>query len=201
MNGAVSASMREKGAVYKLNFGVSMPDLKKIAAGYTQDADLAEALWQEDVRELKILAAMLQPVESFGKEQARRWASMLTQPDLTAYISTILFQHLPCAGELAMEWVAHSEELMQLQGFHLFARICLQGRPLSRQEANALLREATKVSDSDDAWRMRQAAILALKHYGIQSKSNASAVLSALSKSSSKREFYEDLKFELDYYR
>ena len=34
MNGVVSQSMREKGLVYKLNFGVELPRIKGIAAGY-----------------------------------------------------------------------------------------------------------------------------------------------------------------------
>lgn len=34
MNGAVSQSMREKGLVYKLNFGVELPRIKAIAEGY-----------------------------------------------------------------------------------------------------------------------------------------------------------------------
>ena len=34
MNGAVSQSMREKGLVYKLNFGVEIPRIKMIAEGY-----------------------------------------------------------------------------------------------------------------------------------------------------------------------
>ena len=38
MNGAVSQSMREKGLVYKLNFGVELPRIKGIAAGYGASA-------------------------------------------------------------------------------------------------------------------------------------------------------------------
>ena len=34
MNGAVSQSMREKGLVYKLNFGVELPRIKMIAGTY-----------------------------------------------------------------------------------------------------------------------------------------------------------------------
>ena len=34
MNGAASASMREKGLNYKVNFGVELPRLKQLAAGY-----------------------------------------------------------------------------------------------------------------------------------------------------------------------
>ena len=41
MNGAVSQSMREKGLLYKLNFGVELPRIKGIAAGYEKDHSLA----------------------------------------------------------------------------------------------------------------------------------------------------------------
>ena len=70
MNGAASQSMREKGLVYKLNFGVELPRIKDIAARYGKDHRLAQALWKEDIRECKILAGMLQPVESFLPEIA-----------------------------------------------------------------------------------------------------------------------------------
>ena len=50
MNGAVSQSMREKGLVYKLNFGVELPRIKGIAAAYEKDHTLAQALWKEDIR-------------------------------------------------------------------------------------------------------------------------------------------------------
>ena len=58
MNGAVSQSMREKGLVYKLNFGVELPRIKSIAAAYEKDHALAQALWKEDIRECKILAGI-----------------------------------------------------------------------------------------------------------------------------------------------
>ena len=53
MNGAVSQSMREKGLVYKLNFGVEIPRIKMIAEGYEKNHDLAQALWKEDIREMQ----------------------------------------------------------------------------------------------------------------------------------------------------
>ncbi len=71
MNGAVSQSMREKGLVYKLNFGVELPRIKGIAAGYEKNHSLAQALWKEDIRECKILAGLLQPVETFPAGDSR----------------------------------------------------------------------------------------------------------------------------------
>ena len=71
MNGAVSQSMREKGLVYKLNFGVELPRIKMIAESYEKNHDLAQALWKEDIRECKILAGMLQPIETFYPGDSR----------------------------------------------------------------------------------------------------------------------------------
>ena len=51
MNGTASASMREKGLAYKLNFGVELPRLKQIAAQYEKNHELAQALWKENIRE------------------------------------------------------------------------------------------------------------------------------------------------------
>ena len=73
MNGVASAYMRQNGVEYKLNFGVELPRLREIAAGLPMDHDLAQALWKEDIRECKLLAAMLQPAETFYPEIADIW--------------------------------------------------------------------------------------------------------------------------------
>ena len=51
MNGAVSQSMREKGLVYKLNFGIELPRIKQIAEGIEKNHDLSQALWKAENRE------------------------------------------------------------------------------------------------------------------------------------------------------
>lgn len=38
MNGVISTSMREKGIVYKLNFGVPLPEIKQIVATHKPDS-------------------------------------------------------------------------------------------------------------------------------------------------------------------
>ena len=67
MNGVISTSMREKGIVYKLNFGVPYPEIKEIARKHKPNGELAAALWKEDIREFKILATFLQPAETLGQ--------------------------------------------------------------------------------------------------------------------------------------
>ena len=48
MNGVTAASMRSKGLNYKINWGVQLPDLKRMAAQYGHNAELASALWAEN---------------------------------------------------------------------------------------------------------------------------------------------------------
>ena len=64
MNGVISTSMRQKGMNYKLIFGVPIPEIKHIAAAHEPDAELARALWKEDVREMKILATLVMKIFS-----------------------------------------------------------------------------------------------------------------------------------------
>ena len=97
MNGAVSQSMREKGLVYKLNFGVELPRIKMIAEGYEKNHDLAQALWKEEIRECKILAGMLQPIETFYPEIADIWVENIRNIEIAELTCMNLFQHLPYA--------------------------------------------------------------------------------------------------------
>ena len=97
MNGVVSQSMREKGLNYKLNFGVELPRIKSIAAAYEKNHELAQTLWKEDIRECKILAGLLQPVETFFPEIADIWVENMPNIEIAELTCMNLFQHLPYA--------------------------------------------------------------------------------------------------------
>ena len=95
MNGVISTSMREKGIVYKLNFGVPLPEIKQIAATHKPDSELAAALWKEDIREFKILASLLQPVGGFSSRKAEQWVKEIPYLEIAEQCSHNLFYRLP----------------------------------------------------------------------------------------------------------
>ena len=67
MNGVTAASMRSKGLNYKINWGVQLPDLKRMAAQYGHNAELASALWAESgVRECRLLATLIMPADKMS---------------------------------------------------------------------------------------------------------------------------------------
>ena len=71
MNGVTSQSMREKGLDYKINWGISQPDLRRIASSYDKDMELADMLWAEKIRECRMLATLLCPAEDDRGEGCR----------------------------------------------------------------------------------------------------------------------------------
>lgn len=139
MNGMISQSMREKGMGYKLNFGIEYPRIKEIAAEYEPNHELAQALWKENIRECKIMAGLLQPVDTFYPEIADIWIEGMDYPELAEYTVMNLFQRLPYASEIVFRWMADEREMFQLCGFLLMARLLMKGEKLNeRAEAEFL---------------------------------------------------------------
>jgi 3-methyladenine DNA glycosylase AlkD len=207
MNGVISSCMREKGVFYKQNYGVFFPQLKRIAANFTPSKELAESLWQDDVREHKVLATLLYPVDEFTREEAELWVKDVHNQEVAEYYCMNLLQHLSFAEELASEWICRdTEEYVVVIGYLIYVRLLVdKGLVLDDRQADILIDQAKKEMDKGESLRQR-AAILALKRCG--RKNNArlrERILQAVSEyalsgSPEKREFYNDLKFEFGYY-
>lgn len=165
MNGVLSQSLREKGIKYRLIFGVELPRLKEIAAGYEQNHDLAQALWEEDIRECKILAAYLQPAESFDAELADFWMESIGNTELADYVCMALFRRLPYASQKAFQWMASENRMEAYTGFRLMSHLfTLCGTEMNERSRNEFLDQAQAALQGDDPL-IKQAAQSALERY------------------------------------
>ena len=201
MNGAVSTSMRDKGINYRMNFGVGIPRINEISEKYKQDQNLAETLWNDDVRELKIVATLLYPIEQFSKELAMSWIVEVKDQELREQLCKNLLQNLPFADELVEESTKNSIEYIRSTGYWLFARLCIiKAETLEKINPDLLLQNA--ISDlNSQSMLLRQSALNVLKYYGRMSKEKASNVLQKVSHFESSENFMEKemlsiLKFE-----
>lgn len=172
MNGAVSQSMREKGLVYKLNFGVELPRIKGIAASYEKDHALAQALWKEDIRECKILAGLLQPADTFLPEIADIWVDTMPTVEIAELTSMNLFQHLPYAPAKAFRWIADERELAQICGFLTIARLLQKKGDMEDRVANEFLDQAVS-SFLAGSYSVRSAVMAALRRFMEHSEEHA----------------------------
>ncbi|MBR8708686.1 DNA alkylation repair protein [Bacteroides pyogenes] len=164
MNGAVSQSMREKGLTYKLNFGVELPRIKAIAAGYEKSHDLAQALWKEDIRECKILAGMLQPIDTFYPEIADIWVESIRNTEIAELTCMNLFQHLPYSPAKSFHWIADEREYVQVCGFLTIARLLAKKGDMTERASGELLDQAVCAVHSESR-AVRNAAMLSVRKY------------------------------------
>ncbi len=164
MNGVVSASMREKGLTYKVNFGVELPRLQDWAKELPHTHELAQALWQEDIRECRLLAAMLQPVDQFPPELADLWVESMRFTEEVECCVLYLFQYLPYASTKAYEWMASPRSVCQQCGFQLMARLFSRAARPEGRDADEFLDQAVAAIRGDDA-RVAAAARRAIMKY------------------------------------
>lgn len=127
MNGVASQSMRQKGVDYKINWGVSLPELQKMAQQYGKNHDLAVALWQENIRECKILATLIMPPEEMDKALAEQWIVEINSQDLAEMACFNLFQHLQHAADLSYKWMNSDREIEQMCGYLILTRLLMKG--------------------------------------------------------------------------
>ena len=151
MNGVASRSMREKGADYKINWGVSLPDLQQMASEYEKDYDLAIALWKEDIRECKILATMLMPADKMPAEVVDIWMEQTHTQEMAEMASFYLYQHLDYAPVLAYEWIASADSLRQMAGYLVLTRLFSRGQEPNERGINEFLDQVSTALTDEHA--------------------------------------------------
>lgn len=166
MNGITAKSIRESGMGYRLVYGVELPRLREIASGYTPDRRLAQALWNEDIRESKILAILLFPVDEFDRDMANLWVESLhrEQAELAGLLVMDILVHEPYAAEQAFLWMADDRQMHQLCGFLLITRLMMQGAVLS-PDAAAEFQDQAEATLGTDYLPLRKAVQNALLRF------------------------------------
>ncbi len=142
MDGRTAQSMRDKGLDYKLNWGASIPMLREKAEEIGKDYDLAIELWKADVRECKILATMIMPVERMLPEVVDIWMEQMTSQEIAEQAAFNLFQYLPYAPEKAYQWIASDKDMEQLCGFHILSRLFMNKQEPNERGINEFIDQA-----------------------------------------------------------
>lgn len=124
-NGDVSQSMKEHGIQYKLNWGVSIVDLREIARSYRPNHLLALKLWNKKWRETMILATLLDEPGEVTEEQMDFWTKTIENAELAEQASANLWVKTKFAFTKALEWCRGKKHLVRFTGIHLAGRLAI----------------------------------------------------------------------------
>lgn len=160
MNGPASQSMREKGLNYKINWGVPFTTLRDMAAEYGKDYDLAIALFKENIRECKILATMIMPVDKFEADLADLWMEQTDNQELAEMLAFNLLQYTSYAPAIAYKWIATDNNIYQICGYSILSRLFMNGQELNDRGMDEYLDQAAAALRGDN---------IGLKHAALNS--------------------------------
>lgn len=107
-NGAVADAMCLCGKPYGLNYGVSLPTLRRIARAETSDHDFARYLYVQDVRELRLAALYVAQPERVTADEAAFWAAGIINSEVAEEASFALLSRVGVLPELFRSWITAS---------------------------------------------------------------------------------------------
>jgi hypothetical protein len=151
MNGVTAQSLREKGMDYHLNWGASLGHLQELAGEYGKDYDTAIELWNDDVRESKIMATLLMPAERFPIDMAMQWIGQTKTQEIAEVAVMNLYQHLPYAKEMALRLIQNEDIMEQLHGYNIMSRLLTKNIVLTDEEYQLTDDCANKTVNQQDA--------------------------------------------------
>lgn len=112
MNGAVADAMRYYGDKYGLNYGVSLPTLRSIATTEQRDHSLAQYLYKQQVRELRLAALHIAEPEKMILREAGFWAEGVINSEIAEEMSFALLSKAADAKPIIEEWSKSDNEYL-----------------------------------------------------------------------------------------
>lgn len=109
-------------------YGVSLPVLRALAKKIEKDHELALRLWQNNNRETRILAPMIENPKQVTDEQMESWILDFDSWEVCDQCCMNLLEKLPSIYLKAMEWAKREEEFVKRTGFVLMARLAVSDK-------------------------------------------------------------------------
>jgi 3-methyladenine DNA glycosylase AlkD len=115
-------------------FGVTMPEIRKLAKAIKKDHALALELWETGIRECQILASLVDDRKQVSKQQMDNWVSDFNSWEVCDQVCGNLFVRTPYAIEKALEYSLSEKEFIKRAGFVLMAEMQVHNKKVSNEE-------------------------------------------------------------------
>jgi len=159
------AGMARFGINQSNTYGVSIPDLRKIAKEVGKNHLLAQQLWSSGIHEARILASMIDSPENVTEGQMENWVSDFDSWDVCDQCCSNLFDKTEFAYQKAVEWSNRDDEFVKRAGFVLMAVLAVHDKKAKDDEFLKFL-PIIKRESTDDRNFVKKAVNWALRQIG-----------------------------------
>jgi len=164
-----SSERREHMAKYGINvenaYGVSIPDLRKLAKTIGRDHKTALKLWETGVHDARLLASMIEEVDKVTRSQMDAWAKDFNSWDICDQCCNNLFVFTVYSDIKANFWSKSNVEFVKRAGFVLMAVQAVHHRTENNDKFIAYF-DIIKRNAEDDRNFVKKAVNWALRQIG-----------------------------------
>lgn len=118
-------------------YGVSIPNLRKLAKEIGRDHEIALELWARPVRETRILAGMIADPELLTEETAEKWVQDFYDWEICDQTCFNVLDKTEYAYRKCFEWADREDEFVRRAGFALMARLGWTSKTLNNKDIEA----------------------------------------------------------------
>src|SRR3989338_9922980 len=122
------AGMARFGINPENTYGISIPNLRRMAKEIGKNHRLAQQLWDSGIHEVRILAGMIDEPGRVTKKQMEDWVKDFDSWDVCDHVCMNLFEKTGFAYKKAIEWSKRDEEFVKRAGFVLMARLAVSDK-------------------------------------------------------------------------
>ncbi|MEM3404441.1 MAG: DNA alkylation repair protein [Nitrososphaeria archaeon] len=146
-------------------YGVSIPNLRRMAKEIGKDHSLARQLWSSGIHEARILASMIDDPNLVTRKQMDLWIKDFDSWDVCDQCCMNLFSKTLMAWEKAIEWAKREKEFEKRAGFVLIACLAWYEKESPDKKFLVFL-PVIKQGANDDRNYVKKAVNWALRNIG-----------------------------------
>jgi 3-methyladenine DNA glycosylase AlkD len=159
------AGMARFGINPENTYGISIPNLRKMAKQIGKDHTLAQQLWTSAIHEARILASMIDEPEMVAEKQMEDWVRDFDSWDVCDQVCMNLFEDTPSASKNAVAWSKRKKEFIKRAGFVMMARLAVSDKKADDKQFEKFL-SIIKRGATDNRNFVKKAVNWALRQIG-----------------------------------
>ena len=177
-NGLAADSMRPCGKPYGLNYGVSIPTVRRLARAVPSDHGFARYLYVQDVRCLRLAALHIADPACLTPQEFAFWGEGLLNSEMAEEAAFVLLCRADTFPELFDAWIAPEAGWLLQYAALMAASRAQRLRSVWIGPAVEAVRRAAR-EDIPGAFLVAQGAVALLAALGAQNEENRQAVFRA----------------------
>jgi 3-methyladenine DNA glycosylase AlkD len=153
----------------KNTYGVSMPEIRRLAKEIGKDHSLAQKLWSSGIHEARLVAGLVDNAEDVTEEQMDKWVKDFDSWDICDQVCMNLFDKTKFAYRKVEEWSKRKEEFVKRAAFAMMASLAVHDKK-AKDDAFLRFLPIIKRETIDERNFVRKAVNWALRQIGKRNK-------------------------------